>query len=164
MQNQEKIARVSVNGIEIGSIPADHYQAVLRVVDKDKMRLVKQALNTLTSCALAIKRIFLISTAFLVAGFITTLMLDGAFAATLISNFRTLSPNEVVASMRFLILIATLFGAVLVLADLLMWPTRYGYINYRDIEINRMVRRMLEVPTEGVMSVVVEGDVSRHVQ
>lgn len=155
------IARVYVNGIEVGSLPANHYTAIVESVRKDRrlllayaMRVVSLVLRSIFYCAAATPVLLTIFCAFL-------LVFDPGSVSGMIADARSATPEELTAFLRAS-LVMTWF-ITLVVFPVALAVARPGFYSIDDPykrAISRRIRSILEVPTEGPLYVdIIEGKI-----
>lgn len=151
-----QVARVYVNGIEVGSMPTDQYKALVKEQNWRIWLHVKGIFNVFTFSYNVASRIAMATSIVIISILLVTCAVAPEGAAELINQLRQTEPKIIAAFMQrfvLLALVAVTFGTLL---DIALHPALYGYINHIDLEINRKIRQLLEVPAEGDMRVEIE--------
>lgn len=159
MQNPG-VFRVFVNQVDVGALPEQDYRAILseakREVKGDIRLYLAQALN-LIGCLFRATKLF-------VQFMPVTMFLGGAlalFAAPdevemLIAAIRAATPAEVTNCLRMMLL-WTALGVTIILLAAVIAGYGFGYIDQFQSAIgervNLRIRRLLEVPADGEMTV-----------
>lgn len=153
------IARVYVNDVDIGSLPADQYKNIVIEIRRDRRLWVAQILNLLAVAFRFVAMLMKVLPFFL---FYVTL-LGVLFAPESISEImvyiQSATPDEIVQRMRQVIVASLFLSFLIMLISSIVSGYRYGYANQFDKDINKRIRNILEVPTEGDMRVsIISGD------
>lgn len=149
----ENIARVYVNDVEVGSIPASHYLMISDSVRSDRnVHLIQVRNICVTAWRLVMESVCQ------VPWVVAVIFMAGAVAnpeaiVALIGEFQNRTPVEIAKAIQKL----SIIGFVLALVSSGIYFALTGrdikYRNAYDDEINRKVCAELEVPTEGIMKV-----------
>ncbi|PWC98978.1 MULTISPECIES: hypothetical protein [Pseudomonas] len=151
------IARIHVNGIEVGSLPVEIYNTIAASVRQDRRLYLAYAVRILGvglrmllwgTCAVPV---------FLMMALVFLLIVEPASITDLIATTRVATPEAITAGLRATVLY-TWIGMIVLIPTFLALFTP-GYIAFNNPftdAINRRVRSMLEVPTEGPLSVFIE--------
>ncbi|MDF9779258.1 hypothetical protein [Pseudomonas baetica] len=144
------IARVHVNGIEVGSLPLETYNTIVACVRQDRrlylaftVKLLGVGLRMLLwgTCAVPV---------FLMIAFAFVLLAEPASITDLIATARAATPEAITAALKATLLFTWIGMLVLVPAVMAMFcPSLLAFSNPFTDAINRDVRSMLEVPAEG---------------
>lgn len=151
----ERIARVYVNQVEVGSLPTDQYNSIAKEARKDVRVWISQGMNVfmatfrfvVDSLRLAPWACFLLSVLLL------------ATSPDLLTHFFTVMATATPAEATKLYGLAVFSGSVMAIFSNLVgiafgWQSPYGYVNEVDRVINQKVRQILEVPAVGDMTIV----------
>lgn len=143
------IARVHVNGIEVGTLPADTYNAIVKNVRQTRRLYLAWAL---AAAGLVLRKVFQFIRAMpgvLIGLLFILLMVSPENFTQLLANVRAAEPDEITKSLRgFFHLIAT--AAIVFLPTTAIFaPRSWQFQSPFDSEISRQIRRLLEVPSEG---------------
>lgn len=157
------IARVYVNQVEVGALPATQYHAVVKQARRDWRLHVLQGFNV----AAVLVRFLLTSLRLVPLLWFMVAVLLGIWypdsITEFVASFPTLSPSQVSQSFQHMLLWSTFVtGVSLMLRAALTGSSAgfqpYGYINMIDRAVSRRIREILEVPAEGDMMVTVTDD------
>ena len=154
------IAKIYVNNIEVGSVPADLYLQILNRVRNDYRIKLKQALNIVgTALSIMSAAVNLIPTLCIVSVLMIGVIDPLALIETA-KNLATVTPTGLRQAIVKLLYgcgtIALIYiGAFAALSGKF---SRYGYRDFQEEEINYRLRHLLEVPAEGGMKVCVVED------
>ncbi|VVE18395.1 MULTISPECIES: hypothetical protein [Pandoraea] len=149
------IARVYVNDIEVGALPADQYDKIVNTVRANRRIYVVQAVNYcsvlwrfLTS---SLRRVPILWFVMLVAAEV--------FAPSSVTNviavLRQATPALLNQQLCSLIWTGWLFSMVIHAVYIAFFSYPMGYVNEFEARISRHIRSLLEVPAEGTMMVIV---------
>lgn len=151
------IARIHVNGIEVGSLPVEIYNGIVSTTRQDRrlyfayaFRATSLILRVLARCTVAVP-------GFLLLAFSFFLIFEPASITDVIKFLRAGSPDEITAALKGSLVI-TWWATVSLLPGMLMLfcPGQIAFKNPFTDLVNRRVRRMLEVPTEGPLCIFIE--------
>lgn len=148
------IARVYVNDVEVGSLPADTYKNIVKTV-RSTPYLYLSFFKSLS--LLIIRKLFICIQAipFILIGFLfVMLIIHPESIATLIEEFRVVEPNKLTQELRDLVGTAATLAIFILPLSAMLFPQNWYFYNPFEHEISLRIRRLLEVPTEG--KVVVE--------
>lgn len=158
------VAKVYVNNVGVGALPANQYKTIVNEIRRDRRLFVAQLLNFL-----AVVFRFMVINLKVLPFFLFYLMCTGVLfspesISTILTEIQKATPDEIVLGIRQAILVSLLLTIFTLFVASLFSNYRYGYVNQFDKGINKRIRNILEVPTEGDMSVIiVDGDIY-HVQ
>jgi len=149
------IARVHVNGIEVGSLPTETYNAIANKVRKDR-RLYLAWVFAATGAVLNMLARFYTSLPSVVVGLF---LLCAAFSPETFTGIeaevKTAKPDAITHTVRKLLGFICIAFAVMVPMVAVLFP---GYVRFQspfDQALSREIRSLLEVPTEGLLNVVI---------
>lgn len=147
------IARFQVNGIEIGSLPRTVYDDIQRAVRRDPalyyaycINVTGALLRALYFCIRMVPLLLFLALAFLV-------MLDPDSFTSMVGALRAAEPAEVTHAARATLLCVTAAVMVIVLIVSLIKPSNLAIRDPFSEAVSHNVRRLLEVPTEGPLTV-----------
>lgn len=158
-----QVARIYVNGIEVGSMPTDQYKSLVKEQKRRVSLHVKGVLNALWVSCNFISRLTITTSSVIVAMFVAMCAFDTGSTIELVKHLRETEPELIANSMQSFFLVVLVVSIPITTVHAALFPARYGYINHIDLEINRKIRELMEVPTEGDMHVQVEKKTSVHV-
>ena len=150
-----KIARVYLNDVEVGSLPAVQYQRIVKDAKRDWRLYVLQWLNIIgfsLRCAVMCLRLtpwvwFYLS--------IIALIFAPEELSQVITEYGQATPLEVTRAYAKMVVFGASISAVCLSIIVAIGKSHvYGYVNKFDEAIKNELRRLLEVPTEGEMMVV----------
>ncbi|NVL48684.1 hypothetical protein F2S72_01580 [Pseudomonas syringae pv. actinidiae] len=151
------IARIHVNGIEVGSLPVEIYNGIVSATRQDRrlyfsyvFRAVGLTLRMLVRSTVAVP-------GFLLLAFSFFLIVEPASITGLIASLRAATPEEITATLKATLLFTWWVTVISVPAvSALFCPGQIPFNNPFTESVNRRVRSMLEVPTEGPLCVFIE--------
>ncbi|MCK9709853.1 hypothetical protein [Pseudomonas syringae] len=151
------IARIHVNGIEVGSLPVEIYNGIVRATRQERRlyfayayRAVGVILRMLARSTVAVPGLLLLAFSFF-------LLVEPASITELVTSLRAATPEEITAALRATLVFAWFLTVSLVPAALALFcPGKIDFHNPFTDSVNRRVRSMLEVPTEGRLCVFIE--------
>lgn len=156
------IARVFVNEIEVGALPADQYNKIVKTVRTDRRLYVAQALNYFNVAW----RFLVLTLRFVPVLWFIMLVLAEIIQPSSVTDFiasmRQATPAEVNHAICWALGAGWIFSMVVVTfcMGLGVYPT--GVVDEFDGKINRHIRSLLEVPAEGTMTVIVTSDATNE--
>ena len=152
------IARVTLNGVEVGSLPAETYYTLIAEVRGDSRLYVAQTLNLLGCVWRLAWRTVLVLPATWFTLLAAVVVLSPTEAAALVVVIREATPEILVYGVARFLTWTFCFTAIgLTIKSVLFGRVPFGYVNQFDQVISDRVRQCLEVPAEGDISVVVGG-------
>jgi hypothetical protein len=151
-----EIARIYVNNIEVGSLPAYVYRKIVGEVRRDKRLYFAQAMNWIWVAIQIALSMLQYAPFTLVVFCIFGLSVGYDAMVDLVKISRTAPPEEVVRFMVTVFASAIAFNAIVLGFGLGSGSLRLGYTNHFDNTINRRVRMLLEVPAEGDLTVLIQ--------
>lgn len=153
MQNGTAVIRV--NGIEVGAMPLEQYQAIVREVKSDWLIRIATVTSYIRfSIRLASRFFYYFAMSFLVV--FAIFMLYSNFHPAALTQFVTdlqgASPDVIVSVLRNI----TQICFMLTLITLVITGYTMGFpafVSASQIAINERIREVMEVPAEGTVSV-----------
>lgn len=154
-----QVAKVYLNGIEIGSLPVAKHKAMLAEARRNYQLYLEQAGNILRVVLNLISRVFLFVPALWLFALLMTLLAEpadvGSTVQQILSDMQQATPAEVGDTLRVILLVSMLFSLLAVMVDYLMaGARRYGYRDVFKDEVSYQLRRELEAPAHGVVEVL----------
>ena len=147
------IARFQVNGIEIGSLPRDTYDNIVQSVRGERRLYVAYAVNIIGGMVRALRLILRCIPLFLFTAFVMLAVLDPESFTSLIAELRTAEPAQITQAVRTLLLYTIVLLCVLLPVVVALSPSFFSIRSPFSDAISRRIRSMLEVPTEGDLTV-----------
>ncbi|MDP5168553.1 hypothetical protein [Pseudomonas syringae] len=154
------VACIQINGIEVGSLPLELYNSIVDLVRKDRRLYVAYVfqglwlfLRVAAAATVATPSAVLIMFAFLVA-------VDPTSFTEFVVQLRDSTPEQITSALRQLLYLGWVLGMVFLPVYLIVVrPKKFAFNNPFEAAISRRIRSMLEVPTEGTLSVfIVDND------
>lgn len=152
-------ARVYVNNIEIGAIPVDQYEQMLKEVKGDRSLLLRQVGNIVwLTCRLVVWAFMIVP--FLWVGLLLVMLLFApGELATMLQVLTTTPIEEVVAGMRpivaYFAIVPTMALSMAMALSGDARAKRFGYVNHRKRVLDYRLKRLLESPANGPLEVIV---------
>ncbi|WP_323077943.1 hypothetical protein [Aeromonas hydrophila] len=155
----EQVAKVYLNGIEIGCLPVAQHKALLAAARRNYRLYLGQAVNTLQVVLNLFTRVFMFVPVLWVFALLMTLLADptkvGHDLQQIMSDLQQATPAEVGITLRWVLLISMGISLITVMADYLMGPARrYGYRDVFKDEVAYQLRQELEAPAHGEVVVL----------
>ncbi|MGY6257273.1 hypothetical protein ACXIVK_27830 [Paraburkholderia caledonica] len=152
------IARVYVNDIEVGTLPADQYNKIVKMVRADRRLYVAQAMNyfkVLLRCLFLTIRY--VPTALFFALFLFEITSPSSVTDVIV-GMRQSTPEAVNHGVCWLLGTGWIVSMLFVVVGMFdgVFPT--GAVDQFDRKISHHIRSLLEVPAQGKMMVVVTRD------
>lgn len=156
------IARIQVNGIEVGSLPIETYNGIVSSARQDRRLYLAYALAALGLILRMLTRSTIAVPGFLMLAFTFFLIVEPSSITGLITSLRASTPEEITSTLIVTVMTTWTFAVILVPAALMLFcPEQISFNNPFTDSVNRRVRSMLEVPTEGrVLVEIVEASTS----
>ena len=154
------VATVYLNGISIGSLPVAQHQQLMAEAKRDHWLYLRQLGNTVRVAICAtVKAVELIPAVLTILLFLPVLFAPAQDLGTAIqdtvSKLALASPQDIgqtISSCFALLLCISGLAVVITLA--VTDARRFGYYNVFEERVNFQLRRLLEAPAEGVISVI----------
>ncbi|EHI7937670.1 hypothetical protein J9T53_004692 [Salmonella enterica] len=159
-------AVISVNGIEVGAMPLEQYENIVRDVKKDWHTRTASLISYIRfSIRLACRYFYYFATSFLVvfAFFMLYSNFHPAAFTQFIADLQTASPDKIASILRNI----TQLCFTLTLITLLITFYTKGlptFVSASQIAINRKIREVMEVPADGQVIVRIKKDGAYGVQ
>lgn len=155
----EQVAKVYLNGIEIGCLPVAQHKALLAAARRNYRLYLKQAGNMLRVALNLLTRVFTFVPVVWVFALLMTLLADptkvGHDLQQIMSDLQQATPAEVGITLRWVLLVSMVISLVTVVADFLMGDARrYGYRDVFEDEVAYQLRQELEAPAHGEVVVL----------
>jgi hypothetical protein len=151
------IARIKVNGIEVGSLPVETYNEIVSSARQERRLYVAYAFRAVALILRLLIRSTAIVPGVLLFALTFFLIFEPASFTDLLTSLRESSPKEITSALR-----ATVFGTwgvMVIFFPLLLGsltPSQVAFKNPFEDAVNQRVRSILEVPTEGPLCVFFE--------
>ncbi|MGL0788774.1 hypothetical protein [Xanthomonas translucens] len=153
--NAPAIARVSINGIDVGSLPADQYRRIVAESRRDWRLWVAQSLAW---AAVILRLVSLVLQVMAVCWLLFIPLLALLAPADLTAMIATLAktpPAEITKGIRTLLTFFIGLGVLAMFMAPIFTPSLVQpLVNHFDRAISRRIRELLEVPTEGDIRVM----------
>lgn len=154
-----KIARIFVNRIEVGTVPADLYEKIVKQAKRDWRLYVSQGFN-LVAVAFRFFVVTLRLTPWL--WFIASaglVLLAPDILGEIFAALTKATPAELANEYRKAVMYGPVAVAAMLLAGMLMgFGSKYGYIDRFGEVVGERLRSLLEVPAEGTVDVFIVDD------
>lgn len=147
------IARVHVNGIEVGTLPADTYHQIVKSVQHTRRLYLGWALS---AAALILRKVFQYICAIpavLIGTLFILLMVSPDTFTQLLVDLRAAEPDEITQALRWAIHLIGVLAIIVLPTTAIFSPRSWQFQSPFNREISRQVRRLLEVPSEGDLMV-----------
>lgn len=147
------IARVQVNGIEVGSLPRETYDLIVKSVKEDRRLYLSYAVNVIAGLWRILLLLLRSVPWLLFVMFLLLVMFDPNSFTALITELRTADPAEITKAVQQLLIYSwfILCGALPI--AIVLCPSTYSFNNPFSEAVSHRIRSMLEVPTEGQLTV-----------
>ncbi|EMA2595200.1 hypothetical protein U2H31_006377 [Pseudomonas aeruginosa] len=150
---KSSIARVHVNGIEVGTLPADTYHQIVKTVRHTRRLYLAWAL---AAAGLVLRKVFqyirAMPAALAGALFILLMVSPESFTQLLIDT-RAAEPEEITQALRWVFHLIGVMAIIALPTMAIFAPRSWQIQNPFDSEISRQIRQLLEVPSEGDLMV-----------
>lgn len=147
------VLRVSVNGIDVGSVPSGIYDSIVVEVRRMKWLYLAQAFAWISACIGLMGRFMGLVAVMAVVTGIGIVLISPDVTADLWAALARATPQQAAEVLRHLavaIIVITVVAGVVVLS---FSPSGFGVVNVFDREVNRRIRALLEVPVDGTLTV-----------
>jgi|GEM_PF-1828292 len=149
------VARVYLNDVEVGSLPATDYRSIVANTKKDWKLYFLQVLILMKAVLNIIAFGFRAIPAFLLLAIVLGVVF---FPEQVTENLEALSKftiGEIVEGAQNLFVSIWIITSILTPAFLMTWrPNSFGFYDVFDDKVNQEIRKILEVPTTGNLTVV----------
>lgn len=150
------IARILVNDIEVGTMPAETYLAIVSSVRKD-VRLYLAYAGAFVGSVLHMLGKFYLSMPTVVAGLLLLLAMVSPDSFTdLVTELKAASPETITEALRSLIGNISVFFLVAAPLLSLVFPAYFRFQSPFDKALSHQVRSLMEVPSDGPIKVIME--------
>lgn len=153
---KSSIARVHVNGIEVGTLPADTYHQIVKSVKHSRRLYLAWALS---ACSMVLRKAWKYISgipAALIGFLFIVLMVSPESFTYLLDGLRAAEPEEITQNLRKVVEWIGTMAVIVLPITAVFTPQSWRFPNPFDREISRRIRQMLEVPTEGEVMIVIE--------
>ncbi|WP_429359308.1 hypothetical protein [Paraburkholderia sp. GAS32] len=152
------VARVYVNKIEVGTLPADVYNKIVKDVRADRRLYLGQAWNYICVAYAFLARSILQVPVFWFVALLMCEVLGPSNVTDFITAMRQATPAEVNHAICWMLGAGSLVSMIVVAFCMYLGAYPSGVVDEFDRKINHQVRSLLEVPAQGDMMVVVADD------
>ncbi|WP_116893155.1 hypothetical protein [Pseudomonas savastanoi] len=151
------IARIHLNGVEVGSLPVEVYNSIVSTARQDRRLYLAYAFRGVGLIVRLLARSIVAVPGFLLLAFSFLVLVDPASTTDLITSLRAATPEEIGAGLKATLVFTWVWTVVLLPALLALFcPSQIAFDNPFTDSVNQRVRSMLEVPTEGRLFVFIE--------
>nr|WP_228857543.1 hypothetical protein [Pseudomonas syringae] len=147
------IARIAVNGIEVGSIPQLTYEEIVKSVRAQRRLYLAYGYNVLKGAWRALVLLLQAIPTFFVAALAVAILFDPDSFSAMFEWARSADAAQVTGSFRSLLIYTATFLTWLLPLIVFLFPGHFAVANPFDRAISRRIRGLLEVPTEGEITV-----------
>ncbi|WP_051050701.1 hypothetical protein [Metapseudomonas furukawaii] len=147
------IARIHVNGVEVGSIPADTYHAMVQNVRRNRRLYLAWTIAATKACLRPVVRFYCALPSIVVGVLLLAAAAWPAAFTALVADLQAADPQTITAGLRHAL---AFICAVFIVGFPILALMRPGLVRFEspfDKALSRQIRRLLEVPTEGTMRV-----------
>ena len=152
------IARVYVNQVEVGSVPEGQYKSIVAASHRNWRLYVLQFFNILTTAyRFLVKTLQFVPVVWFVV-FIWVLVIDPSEMTAFVTKLSELSPEQITSALRRAFdmgLMTAVFFQGVALAISGKASSIFSFHNAFDSDINYRLRKILEVPAEGDLTVLI---------
>lgn len=150
------IARVQVNGIEVGSLPIETYNAIAKNVRKDRRLYLAWVIETIMTALRLLYRFLSAMPSLVVGLFLLWVVVSPDTFTVLLTDLRAADPQAITDGLSKLLRYT--FTTLIVSIPLapLLFPRIIRFQNPFDAALSRQIRSQLEVPTEGELTIIFE--------
>lgn len=150
---KSSIARVHINGIEVGSLPADTYNALVKSVRRDRRLYLAWSIAAAKACLRPLGS-FYCSLPSVVVGIclLAAVVWPEAFTA-FVTDLRAADPTAITEGLRRVLWLFCITFTVTFPMLALLKPGLIRFESPFERALSRKIRRLLEVPTEGALMV-----------
>jgi len=150
----DAILRVSVNGIEVGSLPEGLYEEIRKDVRRNKWLYVRQGFSFLNAILVVLSRFLAYAAILSVLFSMLVAVASPDTTATVWAALMKATPDQVANGFRSMAGLVLFVTGLCMLAMLCLKGFSYfGAVDVFQREINHYVRTVLEVPSEGPMTI-----------
>ena len=154
------VARVIINDVEAGSVPTDLYLGIVKQVKSDKRIWLSQILNTLwVAYRCLYSGLMLVPTFWFICLIFSLFFIPGLVAETLdylsvVLAAESFSSQKLIAQLKFSVVWSWVFSSGALFIYGAMTAGQFpGYTDHFAEEINRRIRRQLDITSTGTMQV-----------
>ena len=150
---KSSIARIHVNDIEVGTLPADKYHQIVKSVRHTRRLYLSWAVSATALVLRKFTQFVCAMPAIAVGASFILLMVLPDTVTQLIADMRTSTPEEITHFLRRVIHLISVLAIVVFPASVIFSPRSWLFQSPFDKEISQQIRQLLEVPTEGDLRV-----------
>lgn len=149
------VARVFVNQIEVGTLPAEQYYALVKAARRSRRIWIAQGLNLVaTMLRIGVAMLRMVPFAWFVMVVVALGVAPDDLAAV-INSVKVGSAEEVVGVLRQAVVIGATLTGVAITGSMAFGGHTYGYVSRFDEFVGQRLRELMEVPAEGDVFVIV---------
>ncbi|QGG78948.1 hypothetical protein [Pseudomonas syringae] len=153
----KSIARVHVNGIEVGSLPTETYEAIAKSVRKDRRLYLAWAYRATASLLRLLVKFYSSLPSVVIGVFLMVAVFWPDSFTDIIAELKTAEPAVITHGLRKLLGFISMVFCVAVLPFIAVFaPAYFRFQSPFDDALSRQIRRLLEVPTEGQLEIFIE--------
>ncbi|WP_148709737.1 hypothetical protein, partial [Pseudomonas syringae group genomosp. 3] len=139
------IARIHVNGVEVGSLPAEVYNSMVSTARQDRRLYLAYAFRGVGLIVRLLARSIVAVPGFLLLAFSFLVLVDPASTTDLITSLRAATPEEIAAYFKATLVFTWVWTVVLLPALLALFcPSQIAFDNPYTDSVNQRVSSMLE--------------------
>lgn len=152
-----EVARVFVNEVEVGALPAEQYRQIVKDVRRDKRLILAQSLNYGHVAYMFFAKTVLRWPVTLLACVALLEVSTPATVVDMITMIRAATPTEANGAMGLILGWSWVVSCLFEAGCRLVWNRHSGLIDCFDESVNFRIRSLLQEPVEGRLSVVIGG-------
>ena len=149
------IARVHDNGIEVGSLPAETYNAIANKVRKDRRLYLAWGFAAAAALLNLLARFYRSLPSVVVGLLLLCAAISPETFTGIVAELKTANPDAITYAVRKLLGFICITFAVMAPMVAILFP---GFVRFQspfDQALSREIRSLLEVPAEGLLKVVI---------
>ena len=151
--SENTIARVFVNGVEVGSLPIAMLQQIKKEAKADPWLYLGQAMNVVYALACFFTAAIQLVPVALVVALFWLLAFDNASVSALIELFRIAPIDMVVSFLKKLSFLCVMLCVIAEMFCAIAGAKNFGLKNYFQNRVDDAIYGFLEVPVVGRMSI-----------
>lgn len=147
------IARVYVNDVEVGSLPVDTYNNIVKTVRNTPSLYFLWFKSFLLLIFRKVFGYFQAVPFVLISAFFLLLIVSPEIITSLITDFKIADPGKITEDLREIVKAVFSLGVIAMPLSALFFPENWRFYNPFEHEVSLRIRKLLEVPTEGKLVV-----------
>lgn len=154
------VAIIKVNDIEVGSMPRDQYDEIVKGVKKDWRVWAAAIVSNTAFVGRVVSRLwkhFVESVMVIICLLLGYCYLNPAEGTLFITELRNASPETIMMSISKMITLC--IAVTLIINTVWMIVRGHNYVSASEIAINKKIREVMEVPAEGPVTIMFTTDV-----